>query len=96
MSLAASGNGLLLRVADQGIGVPPEELERIFQPFGRASNAAALNIPGLGLGLYICRQIAEQHGGRLWAESAGAEQGTAMHLWLPGEETATPEASPRA
>jgi PAS domain S-box-containing protein len=73
----------LLTVADEGMGLPPGETERIFEPFGRASNAAAESIPGMGLGLYICRQIVEQHGGRLWAESPGEGQGTVFHLWLP-------------
>ena len=77
--------GLLLSVRDQGIGLTATALERIFEPFGRAENAVERNIEGLGLGLYICRRIAEQHGGRLWAESPGDGQGTSMHLWLPGE-----------
>jgi signal transduction histidine kinase len=58
-------------------------MERIFEPFGRAANATRLNLPGMGLGLYICRQLAERHGGRLWAESRGEGGGTTMHLWLP-------------
>jgi PAS domain S-box-containing protein len=85
VALSTDGDGLLLSVCDQGIGLPANALERIFEPFGRAENAVERNIEGLGLGLYICRRIAEQHGGRLWAESPGDGQGTSMHLWLPGE-----------
>jgi len=81
--LAPDGDGMLVRVRDQGIGLPAGAAERIFQPFGRASNAISAHIPGLGLGLYVCHQIADQHGGRLWAESAGEGQGTTMQLWLP-------------
>jgi signal transduction histidine kinase len=73
----------MLRVRDQGIGLPPGAAEQIFQPFGRAANAQTANIPGLGLGLYICRQIANRHGGKLWAESEGEGQGTTLCLWLP-------------
>jgi signal transduction histidine kinase len=75
--------GVLLRVRDRGLGLPIGSSEQIFQPFGRAANAQAANIPGLGLGLYICRQIARQHGGRLWAESDGEGHGTTFTLWLP-------------
>ena len=83
IELAGDEHGILLTVRDRGIGLPLGAEERIFEPFGRAANATERNIPGLGLGLYICRQIAERHGGRLWAESAGEDRGTSLRLWLP-------------
>ena len=83
VAVGAEDGGVLLRVKDAGIGLPPGATETIFTPFGRAANATARRIPGLGLGLVICRDIAARHGGRLWAESAGEGQGTTMHLWLP-------------
>jgi signal transduction histidine kinase len=48
-----------LRVSDEGIGLPSGEAERVFEPFGRASNAQERHLPGMGLGLYICRGIVE-------------------------------------
>lgn len=82
---------VLVQVRDQGIGLPEGAVERIFEPFGRAANAAVRNLPGMGLGLYICRQIAEAHAGRLWAESAGDGHGTTMFLKLPADMPADVE-----
>jgi PAS domain S-box-containing protein len=78
--------GSLLTVVDHGIGLPAGEMDEIFEPFGRAENASRSNIPGMGLGLYICRRLAEAHGGRLWAESDGEGRGTRLCLWLPSCE----------
>jgi signal transduction histidine kinase len=76
---------VLVVVRDEGIGLAATDTETIFEPFHRAANAVRDNLPGLGLGLYICRTIAERHGGRVWARSDGEGTGTAMHLWLPRE-----------
>jgi PAS domain S-box-containing protein len=83
VSLSCDTSGVSLAVRDYGIGFPPSAAERIFEAFGRAANATERNIPGLGLGLFISRQIVERHGGRLWAESLGEGLGTTFHLWLP-------------
>jgi signal transduction histidine kinase len=80
-------SGVTLEVRDRGIGLPTGAAESIFKPFGRAANAAALSIPGMGLGLYVCRRIAELHGGQLSAHSAGEGMGTTMTLWLPSRQT---------
>jgi PAS domain S-box-containing protein len=81
--LRPDDSGASIAVRDEGIGLPPGAEETIFEPFGRAANTSA--IPGMGLGLFICRNIIEQHGGRIWAESAGEGHGTTISLWLPGE-----------
>lgn len=83
VSLEAAEAGALIRVRDEGIGLPLGAAERVFEPFNRAANAFAGNIPGLGLGLHISRQIVQRHGGRMWAESPGEGLGTTVHVWLP-------------
>jgi two-component system OmpR family sensor kinase len=83
ISFAVSPSQVELRVKDQGIGIPAESLQRLFQPFSRASNATSRHFGGLGLGLFICREIVERHGGAIWAESAGPQQGSCFHVRLP-------------
>ena len=81
--LSPDSGGVTLTVTDDGIGLPPGQETRIFEAFGRASNAALHQIPGLGLGLSICRELIESHGGRIWASSPGEDQGTTIGVWLP-------------
>lgn len=76
-----SGPAAHILIRDEGIGIPPDALPRLFERFYRAHNTAG--IQGTGLGLYICRQLAWAHGGDLWVESAGIGQGTTFHLVLP-------------
>jgi len=72
-----------LSVRDRGIGVAPESLDAIFEPFGRAANAEETGATGLGLGLYICRTIIERLGGSIWAESEGEGAGLTVKIQLP-------------
>jgi PAS domain S-box-containing protein len=79
----SKAGGVLIEVQDRGMGLPDGATERIFEPFGRAPNAQERQIQGMGLGLYICRNIVEQHRGRIWARSDGEGQGTVVTVWLP-------------
>lgn len=88
LSLVGGDGGALVQVTDPGIGLPTESLEAIFQPFGRAPNATRRSLPGMGLGLYICRTLIERHGGRIWATSGGEDYGTTFGFWLPKAERA--------
>jgi PAS domain S-box-containing protein len=81
--LQPKARGVLLEVEDRGIGLPTGAAERIFEPFSRASNAEVRQITGMGLGLFICRNIVEQHRGRIWASSPGEGCGVVMSVWLP-------------
>lgn len=60
---------LRFSVQDTGIGIPPDEIERIFEVFERSDRAKQMGIEGTGLGLAISRYLVQAHGGRLWAES---------------------------
>jgi PAS domain S-box-containing protein len=75
--------GLELTVTDAGIGLDADALQHLFEPFGRAPNAA--EVQGMGLGLYIARQIVERHGGWLRASSPGLNLGATFRVWLPAE-----------
>lgn len=80
VSVSASLGQVRVRVRDFGAGLMPDEFERIFDKFYRGRSAR--RIPGTGLGLPICRGIAEAHGGRLWAEHAPGG-GVAFVLSVP-------------
>lgn len=83
VTLAEAGDWVTLQVSDTGIGVPVGELQQIFDPFGRATNAARGDVPGLGLGLYICKTIVERHGGKISASSEGPGTGLTVTVRLP-------------
>jgi signal transduction histidine kinase len=71
-----------LCIADTGMGIPADELPRLFQRFFRTERATAAAIPGTGLGLAIARAIVEGHGGRISVESAEGV-GTTFRVRLP-------------
>ena len=82
LDLSETEHWALVSVFNEGPGIPPDQLDEIFAPFVRARNLAAHDPGGMGLGLYISRQIVERHGGRLWAESVPGRSAT-FHVDLP-------------
>lgn len=75
-------NRVLVEVKDEGIGIPPEELPDIFYSYYRAKNSRQVEFGGLGVGLYLCKRIINQHGGNIWAESR-LNEGSTFSFWLP-------------
>jgi two-component system, OmpR family, sensor histidine kinase SenX3 len=74
---------VMVSVTDQGLGIPQPQLKRIFRRFYRVPNRSILRVKGTGLGLFLVRSIARQHGGDAFAESAGEGRGSTIHLQLP-------------
>ena len=73
---------LMIKVADQGIGIPKEDQPSIFQQFFRARNATAKKNVGTGLGLFIAKNIVEGHGGKIWFQSE-ENKGSTFYISLP-------------
>jgi signal transduction histidine kinase len=91
-----------IAVKDSGIGIPPEDQERIFDRFYvlhdtalHRSSKTAFKGGGLGVGLTVARGIIEGHGGRIWVESQGQDEeqlpGSTFHILLPIGNLPTPE-----
>ena len=74
---------VMVSVADQGLGIPQPQLKLIFRRFYRVPNRSILRVKGTGLGLFLVRSIARQHGGDAFAESPGEGRGSTIHLQLP-------------
>jgi two-component system OmpR family sensor kinase len=83
VALRPRGDRLLFSVADGGPGIPPEQLERVFDRFYRTDMGRARDEGGSGLGLAIARAIVKAHGGRIWAESPPGG-GASINFELPG------------
>jgi signal transduction histidine kinase len=74
---------IVLSVHDHGIGIPADEMKSIFKRFYRVNDRSLAHVKGTGLGLFIVKSIAQKHGGKVFAESAGEGQGTTVIMELP-------------
>lgn len=74
-------------VQDTGVGIPTDQIPKLFAKFFRASNALEKRIDGTGLGLYIAKKIVEKHNGHIWVESAEGK-GSQMHFIIPKTQAA--------
>jgi signal transduction histidine kinase len=74
---------LAVQIADTGRGIEPDRLETIFERFHQEEGFLQRTVGGAGLGLAICRQLARQLGGRIWATSLGKGQGSHFYVTVP-------------
>jgi signal transduction histidine kinase len=83
LGLERHGSEAWMRVRDNGVGLPAEQLERVFDQFYQVEHHMTRRHEGMGLGLSIVRAVVRAHNGRVWAESLGADQGTTFTIALP-------------
>lgn len=81
--LATQAQDVWVTVEDNGMGIAPTMIDAIFEPFAQGNKGSSAGDDGLGLGLYLSRQLAQMHGGSLVASSAGLGQGSTFTLHLP-------------
>jgi signal transduction histidine kinase len=90
LSAERQGEEALIRVRDNGIGVPPDVLGRVFEPFVQSDGSLARSEGGLGIGLTLVRSLTEMHGGTVEAHSPGLGQGSEFVVHLPIRVSALP------
>ena len=88
LAVEEHGDEVALVVADDGIGIPPEDLPTLARPFARGSRRAR-TFSGMGIGLYLARLVAEGHGGTIALASAGEDKGTTVTMTLPRSGSAS-------
>jgi signal transduction histidine kinase len=82
VSVEDAGSAVKVSVADQGVGIPKDQLDKVFERFYQVDGSASRRFAGIGLGLTIAKRIVETHGGRIWAES-GVGRGSTFHFTIP-------------
>jgi len=82
-SAAASHRFVRITVADTGMGIPPDQLQKVFDRFAQVDGSATRKHEGTGIGLSLVKELIGLHGGRVWATSEGLGHGTQFHALLP-------------
>lgn len=83
MQAHTQGNEVVISVSDEGIGIPPDKLEKVFERFYQVDASPTRRFGGTGTGLALAREIVERHGGHIWADSEGEGHGTTIIFTLP-------------
>jgi signal transduction histidine kinase len=93
MRVREQGDSVLISIQDPGVGIPEDQLDAVFGLFYQAEDPVSRRTGGMGLGLYISREIITRHGGRIWAESEPGA-GSTFTFSLPRKQAATKTAAP--
>ena len=83
VTVSRQGNHVVCTVKDNGIGIPPNELSLLFSKFYRGKQATLTDTEGMGIGLYMSKEIVSHHHGKIWAESKGKQLGSTFGFSLP-------------
>jgi signal transduction histidine kinase len=83
VTVDTDGDDATLTVADDGMGILPQALPRVFEPFAQAVHALDVDVPSLGLGLTTARALVQAHGGEIVAHSDGLHRGSRFVVRLP-------------
>ncbi|OLB90578.1 MAG: hypothetical protein AUI15_24380 [Actinobacteria bacterium 13_2_20CM_2_66_6] len=94
VTTSGEGGRVVLRVSDNGVGIASGDRERLFEPFRRGVSPATEHVPGTGLGLYIARKLAEEHGATLVIEKSVIGEGSTFALSIPAAAASTPAGVP--
>jgi two-component system CheB/CheR fusion protein len=94
LALSVHSGFACIEVSDTGKGIDAAFLPQLFDMFSQADGGLSRAKGGLGIGLALVKQLAERHGGRVSAESAGLGQGSTFRVWLPADDTGIPELDP--
>ncbi len=94
VALEVEGDSAVLRVRDTGVGITPDQFERIFEMFTQVDASLERSRSGLGIGLTLVKSLVELHGGSVSVSSAGAGRGTEFTVRLPREETTAQPSRP--
>ncbi|HRX04784.1 MAG TPA: ATP-binding protein, partial [Anaerolineae bacterium] len=78
-----SDDSAVIAIADHGIGIAPDKLDRIFDRFFQVDGTSTRRFGGIGIGLALCQAIVQAHGGHIQAESAGVGHGATFRVTLP-------------
>ncbi len=83
VTLESAGDKARITISDTGIGIKPEDIGKLFEKFVRTKETTKMVSSGTGLGLFVGRNFVEAHGGKIWAESEGADKGSRFIIELP-------------